>query len=514
MAPANSEVIFAPGTVGLTNTNGINEDDSTESRIERYPIPSNDPNDPLNWSSLRKSVNFTLVCFYLDIATVAYGEYVEDLHLTYTIYTISGALNYVGLAIGCIILIPFVHRYGRRPLYLFSSVIQLASSIWAARVTSPGGIIVTSVISGIGGAISETIVQITIADIFVHQRATMNGIFLAMQSAGAYLGPVAAGFIVQSQGWRWMWWWCAIFLGINLVLVAFFFEESKYIAVLVDQNVATANLDEEQEKTDNKADIEKSNPNPSINISPRIDLSIKPKPYRERLALFTKTPATISHHFYQPFIALVTFPAVAYSAITYGSLFAWFSVITSVESAYLIYPPYNFGPAGIGLLGIAPFVGSLLGSVTGAPLSDRSIMWLSRRNGGIFEPEMRLYMAIPAAFISFAVLAIGWGIYGFGFMVAGDVALSYVTDCYQNIVADALVAIVFVRNAISVIILFTLSPWISSLGIQNTLICASFLALGILLIPIPLLIWGKRARIATAEKYRYYMSRQPVNRLI
>jgi MFS family permease len=140
------------------------------------------------------------------------------------------AINYGGLAIGCIFFVPFVHKFGRRPLYLFSSALQLASVVWQAKVHTFGDLIGSNLISGLGGAISETMVQITIADIFfVHQHALMNGWYLVATGLSVFLGPVASGYVVESQGWRWMWWWCAIFMSIQLLLVVFMFEESKYI---------------------------------------------------------------------------------------------------------------------------------------------------------------------------------------------------------------------------------------------------------------------------------------------
>ena len=107
------------------------------------------------------------------------------------------------------------------------------------------------------------------------------------------------------------------------------------------------------------------------------------------------------------------------------------------------------------------------------------------------------------------------------------------TDCYQDvrpllspspinqsinksiqILADALVSVVFVRNAISVIIMFSYTPWIERLGIQNMFISAAMLSLISLIAPIAVLIYGKQARRRSAPKYRLYAMRQPFRRSI
>jgi MFS family permease len=457
-----SGYIFAPGTVTLEDLHR-----STD-QLVLQPPPTSDPNDSLNWSKFRKALNFGLVSYYvlwtfvqLDIGFTAWGPLIEEYNLSLDVLNASAAVNYGGLAIGCIFFIPFVHKYGRRPLYIFSVVVQLASCIWQAEVTSGGSLIGANILSGLGGAISETVVQITIADVFfVHQHATMNGWYLVFTSVGAFLGPVASGYVVISQGWRWMWWWCVIFIGINLIAVIFGFEESKYIPVLtgsratVTQGARRASLEGTEPPKD---DIKAAETGAVEQTTSHVDTSIPMKTYKQRLALITKTDAPIVQHFWQPVAILFTFPAVAYTALTYGGVLATFAIMTSVQATYLLLPPYNFGAQGIGLMNLPPFIGGLFGFVVGGYLNDWSAKWLAKRNQGIFEPEMRLWLALPATLtipagilifgfglangVHWIVLAVGYAIWGFGFVVSSDVALAYCTDCYQDIVGDALVGV-------------------------------------------------------------------------
>lgn len=143
------------------------------------------------------------------------------------------------------------------------------------------------------------------------------------------------------------------------------------------------------------------------------------------------------------------FPAVAYTALIYGSLLAWFSVVVSSYSVYFTLPPYNFSSAGIGLLNLGPFIGSVFGSIYGGILNDWLIIRLSRRNKGVYEPEMRLWSALPAVILlpgsllmigltmargmPWIIPAVGTGIYGFTFATLGDISLTYAMDCYQEV---------------------------------------------------------------------------------
>lgn len=230
----DGDAFWAPGTVRLENSRSWTAIDwyriltipvnASATQLLLHPAPNSDPDDPLNWTTTRKTINFSLVCFFilwtfvqLDIGFTAWGPMNIELGISFDAMNGGAAINYGGLAIGCIFFIPFVHKFGRRPLYLFSSALQLASVVWQAKVYTVGDLMGSNLISGLGGAISETVVQITIADIFfVHQHGTMNGWYLMFTSAGAFLGPVASGYVVESQGWRWMWWWCVIFMSLNL----------------------------------------------------------------------------------------------------------------------------------------------------------------------------------------------------------------------------------------------------------------------------------------------------------
>lgn len=350
----------------------------------------------------------------LDIQSIAYQGYTQQLHLSYQTLNDASAANFAGLAVGCVLFIPLAHKYGRRPLYILSSAVQLAMAIWSGKLQTGGELITANLIMGLGGAISETIVMITIVDMFfVHQHARMNGVFLFMQTLGSTGGPIAAGYIAISQGWRWIWWWTAIFLGVNFVVVLLFFEESKYIPNIIGQELA----DHSNRSYDCGGTL-KTNENPVEKYTQPISThsTLGPryfkKPLSRRLAFVTKTDMPIKQHFYQPLLALISFPAVTFTALTYGMLLAWFSIIASASAYFLLDAPYNFSPANIGLFHLAGFIGATLGALVGGPLSDWSAVYLARRNGGIFEPEMRLWMSFPGSLSTCAgllVFGIGLG---------------------------------------------------------------------------------------------------------
>lgn len=62
-----------------------------------------------------------------------------------------------------------------------------------------------------------------------------------------------------------------------------------------------------------------------------------------------------------------------------------------------------------GLVFFAALVGNIIGWATGV-LSDHLVVYLARRNGGVKEPEMRLWMLLPC----FVYATLGYMLYGWG----------------------------------------------------------------------------------------------------
>lgn len=85
---------------------------------------------------------------------------------------------------------------------------------------------------------------------------------------------------------------------------------------------------------------------------------------------------------------------------------------------------------------------------------------------------------------------------------------------YHQIVGDALVGVVFTRNVFSVIVLFTITPWVNGMGIQNLHILTACIAFAILTVPVLFLKYGKRFRKATTDRYRKLAQKQPTHRVM
>lgn len=87
---------------------------------------------------------------------------VVDLDVTYTQLNRAMSVNFVGLSMGCILFIPLARKFGRRPIYLCSTALMLATSIWLGQMKSLSELYAANLLQGLAGATNESIVQITV----------------------------------------------------------------------------------------------------------------------------------------------------------------------------------------------------------------------------------------------------------------------------------------------------------------------------------------------------------------
>lgn len=327
----NGSEHWPPGTVRLEDIQRTNGKD-----IILQPRPTTDPNDPLNWPNWRKNWNFAICCFYalmvwalIDASTPTWGPMNEQLGFSYTILNDSYAVGSGSLALGAFLLIPFALKFGRRPIYIISTMVQFAVCIWSAKLETVADLILVNLFACGFGALAEVMVQMTVADVFfVHQRGLMNTLYVWIFSTGGSLAPVAAGYITTNQGWRWVWWWLTIFFGICLVLFFFTYEESKFIPA-IHSNSGPEIVEGKAERSGSQdkgpqADYHPGNgedgtPQDLNSIS--INHEIPVKTYWQKLAVTTTTKGDFIdfiRHGFQPLAILFTIPAVAYMALIYG----------------------------------------------------------------------------------------------------------------------------------------------------------------------------------------------------
>lgn len=174
-------------------------------------------------------------------------------------------------------------------------------------------------------------------------------------------------------------------------------------------------------------------------------------------------------------------------------------------------------PFSVGLSYISCIIGVSIASLITGILSDWFVIRLARRNGGVFEPEQRLWLYAAATIILPAGMIL-WGVgaahsvHWFGLLFAMflismcnafgiTLSLAYLVDSYREIAGDTLATCIIVRNTMSFAINYGITPWLNGLGYQNCFISVAFVGLAVCSVFLFMIKFGKRFREASRVKY-------------
>ncbi|KAK6200852.1 hypothetical protein LQW54_009435 [Pestalotiopsis sp. IQ-011] len=452
----------------------------------------------------------TIVAFdMLMVQTVFWSQMEAEMGLTATELTNAQSAQLAGLAVGCLLFIPFSVKYGRRPAYVISTAPLAGSAWWSARMTTFWELIVSMLLCGLAGAINETLYQMTIADLFfVHRRGIANTVYFVGVTFGSFLCPLAAGVQATVYGCRWSYYTFSICLTILFLAFCVLYEETKYVPVNIGSpdtfDAAADDIDDAKKaKADAGIDVHRSQSHVSHPAAYQV------ASYRQRMRMMTKTDESLWKLFVFPLSAM-KLPHMTYTSLQFAIGVAALVVLSSMTSIIFSMPPCNFDASGVGYMTLGPVVGNIFGSIYGGPLSDWLVIRAAKRNGGLLEPEMRLYplclssLLYGGGLVMFGVTAdrgmhwiypsIGGALFAFGFGSTGTVAFTLLIDSYRELTAEVFVGVAFFRNAVSIGIASAVVPWWTQMGLSNVFIMLGMLSLTICLLYIPHVIWGKRIR--------------------
>jgi MFS family permease len=539
---------YLPGTERLFASEGHPLPDSTNLKkhgnIVLNPQPTDSPNDPLHWSLPRKYWHSFLVCFVTgltaatsnDAGSSQYGQN-TDLGISYDAMNTAAGVLFVGIGYWTLLISPAAFLYGRRITYLICITLGLIGAVWLANIHNTNDSIWNQLFVGASEACAEANVQLSLSDMFFqHQRGTVIGVYVLATSVGTYMGPLIGGFIADStQGWRWIGWWSVIISGGLLVVLFFGLEETGF-----DRH---ANEDVSIEGTrlkggsfdaaDNKVKGEKDTAAVARTGSDEIEGTTpagpqyKLNPYWKRMALITPAKNIRGLGFKQYFrrlwhtLRVFTFPAVMFAGLQWGAQDAWLTFYLTLEEENWYGPPWNYTDAQDGIMNVPCLIGAVIGCFYGGYLSDRFVIWMAKRNGGVREAEHRLWFMYLCAIISPVGLLIfgigtaqGWswgrpylglGFIGFGWGCAGDLSMTYLMDAYPDMVLEGMVGVAVINNTIGCIFTFTCSDWLAASGTQNTFIAIAVLDFVFMMMTVPMMIWGKTFRRWTLQRYLKFL---------
>lgn len=135
-------------------------------------------------------------------------------------------------------------KYGKRPVWILSSLCAFVGCAWGAAAQSYGSFMGARILQGLSMACFESITYAFIGDLyFVHERATRTAIAVICYQSISNVPALVAGTMTSTIGWRWCFWLLAVFAGLGLVLVILFGRETAYNRDSIDaSNITNAEV--------------------------------------------------------------------------------------------------------------------------------------------------------------------------------------------------------------------------------------------------------------------------------
>jgi MFS family permease len=512
--PGNTNLVDLDGHMAARHADG-------NKNIVLIPTPSDDPDDPLNWTMRRKWLAIFCMVVYtfgVCIPTAAiYSVLVnisEETNITMGQLTAGTGYMFLFLGLGCLIFQPLALQYGKRPIYLFSMFATCLICVWAPYSKSNAEWIGSKILQGLFGAPIESLCEITVSDVFFeHQRATGMGIYALALLTASYLAPVVAGFIAGGIGWQWVMFLCAIFAAVCFLFLFFFMEETNYDrkvnpkklleTITSVEMTQDAGIDGDEEKKvqavlshqtieDRLGDINEDYNESSEEVEYG---AVSTKTFIQKMSL----TGGVRKKFLLPFFLLgplkmATFPPVLWAGFLYGSSLVWFNLLNATAAMILSAAPYNFSSSDIGLAYLSPAIFSVILFFLSGWLSDKlKVLIAKRRPNGFSIPEDRLWTLITYMVLGF-LASIGWGVGAYygkhwfllvvsmgalgGCGIFGVISsVTYCSDCYHEMDTEGMVVVILIRNLMSFACSYGLNDWVTNLGLKSAFISSACILL-------------------------------------
>ncbi|KAF2857410.1 MFS general substrate transporter [Piedraia hortae CBS 480.64] len=469
------------------------------------PQPSDDGDDPLNWPLWRRDLLLAILCL-LSVLAATLSPLMAATTLTLTLYfqrsftdiALLTGYHLLGVAVAGFIFVASARVWGKRHLYLLGAVIIVVSSAWAgASGHNYNSLMAARFFQGIGLAPFEALVNASVGDLyFVHERGKRMALSNLSLFGGAFFTPVIVGKLTATMGWQWTFYLLAIFTGALLPLVVLFCPETAYV------RHERFNTDTLHSKDVEMSDLGSVKPTQPSTLISRATLM----PFNGR-----KTNESFFKLLVRP-LPLFLHPGVLWACLIQGTLIGWTVLIGIVLAAIMLGPPLLFTSVETGYMYTGAFVGALLGFILAGVLSDSSARWMTKLNGGVYEPEFRIILVIPQLIFGCA------GLYGFGItsantyrygwfwpdfffalevmgMVLGAVASAlYIVDAHREMAVEAFTCLLIFKNVFSFALTFDGYDWLVNHGIKHVFMAIASVQVVICLLSVFMYVFGKKNR--------------------
>ncbi|KAI0871553.1 major facilitator superfamily domain-containing protein [Hypoxylon argillaceum] len=452
---------------------------------------ADDPAMPLNFAPRRKWVAVTCLSLITlfsplssSILAPAIGAVSADFGTADTTKaSLPVSIFLLGYAVGPLFLSPLSEIYGRAVVLSGANAFFCVWHIGCALAPSLDALIVFRFLCGVGGAGCMTLGGAVIGDLFpVVGRGKALSVWSIGPIVGPTLGPLIGAFIVGSIGWRWDPW--IVFIPSTLVTaaLAFYLPETCH-TVLIARKVKKLSRELDRDDLVNCYDAPGA---AKVSQAGRLMLGLT-----RPLKMLVLAP-----------IILLMSTNVAFN---YGTMYLMFNTIPPTFEGQ-----YGFPTSLTGLIYLGLGLGYGIGLWSFSLLSDRTVVRLTERNNGVFEPEMRLNLVVYyACLCPVTFFLYGWTTYykvhwiapilsliPFGIAILGVYlpTQAYIIDAYPLYSASGLAAFTVLRSIVAAFLPLAGPSLFGSLGLGWGSSVLGFITVGLIPIPVLVLVFGTRLR--------------------
>ncbi|KAJ4298949.1 hypothetical protein N0V90_004192 [Kalmusia sp. IMI 367209] len=454
------------------------------------PQPSDDPNDPLNWSSTKKHA----LLIVLSI-TAGLGDYSSaagiplimsqglEWNKTPAKVNETGNLNVLMVAIGGLFWIVVSTWWGRGPALFWSTLTGCAFTIACAVTHNYSVYYGFRVLMGFSFCAFQIVGLACIKDMFYfHEHARKIGIWTYGVFLTPYLAPMFSNFIIAGTRGRWrVAFWLVFAVGaLDLILIILISDETFY---------------------DRTIPQEKQPARPKTFLGRMSRLVGVWQIQNHNQAGFHRLSHSVTR-LIKTFLKPIMIPCMIYYAMT----FMWVVGI-NITSAILLQTPQAYGGYGfdnnaIGYLLFAPLIAVTIGELSGHFFNDLIAKRYVKKHNGVFKPEARLLMnqvvvilMVPGLVLvgqtlekhlSYAGIIMGWGMYVIGSMLASVSLTAYCLDSYGSASSEVAGLLNFARVGAGFSVGYFQEPWGKvhgygqSFGIQAAIVAAASIIITVL----------------------------------
>ncbi|KAJ7457480.1 major facilitator superfamily domain-containing protein [Mycena latifolia] len=475
--PKEAQIEFGKDVVAILKL-------SEDGKSILWPQPTSNPEDPQNWSDQRKSMQLLIITLASIVPDFVGSIGVASIFALADRYeTTADHINEISsnwaiflLGWGGFAAVILTRRWGRLPVLFWSQLIAFAFLVACMLAPTLNVFAATRCIAAFFSTAPQITGLYTVSDMYpFHLQARKLNLWTMGFIVSPFLSPFFLGFLVAHANYKWAYAVGAIYSFIVVLMIIFLGEETLY------------------ERT-----LRPIPPRPTVGLRYRFETLLgatgwKMTQYRPSWRDCIVSPLRVA---WRPHALLI----MIFGGVEFG-----LSIGITITNAIFLGtdPPTGFGfsQTAIAAMYATPIVATVVGEVMGRYGNDIFTSAGIRRNKGVFEAEMRLwmcYVSLPLYITGFLLLGhgvqarnvpaviLGWGIGQTAIMLNTTAIYAYLHDCFPGHCGEASALFNFFRTICGFAVVYFQAIWLETKGGFQVFGCEAAIVVGLFILIVPL----------------------------